>query len=374
MSRAPRSALLATSFLSALLLSACSATPAAAPPAPEVSVAEVTTGPVQLVDTLPGRVVAVRVAEIRPQVSGIIQKRLFTEGASVRAGEPLYQINPAPFRAEADSAAAALRRAEAVLGQAQIQRDRLKTLVETAAVSRQAFDNAEGALAQAEAEVGVAKANLARRNLDLGFATITAPISGRIGASKVTEGALVSATGGEPLAIVHQLDQVYVDVGQPAARFEAARGQGSTSVELLDASGQPLGLSGRLLFSEMVVDPGTGDLRARIEVDNPGGRLLPGMFVRARLPRGAQQTVLRVPQQAVFHAGGVAQLMIVGKDGVVATRAVKVGDVVDDHYIVEDGVRAGEQVVVVGRDKVRSGAPVKPTPWRAASQPSRPNA
>ncbi|HBF83573.1 MAG TPA: hypothetical protein DD420_27700 [Streptomyces sp.] len=195
MYRTTRAALLAAS--AALALASCSGADKAPPPAPpEVSVAPVTVGLVQLSDTLPGRVVAVRVAEIRPQVSGIIQRRLFTEGATVRAGQALYQINPAPFRAEVESAQAALQRAQATLNQAQVQRDRLKGLIDVDAVSRKTFDDAEAAFAQAAAEVGVARANLSRRNLDLSFATITAPISGRIGASSITEGALVSAAGG----------------------------------------------------------------------------------------------------------------------------------------------------------------------------------
>lgn len=371
MYRTPRAALLAAT--AAIALSACSAAKDAPPPPPaEVSVATVTVGSVQLSDTLPGRVVAARVAEIRPQVSGIIQRRLFTEGATVRAGQALYQINPAPFRADADSAQAALQRAQATLDQARVQRDRLKSLIDVDAVSRKTFDDAEAAVAQAAAEVGVARANLSRRNLDLSFATITAPISGRIGASSITEGALVSAAGGEPLATVHQLDQVYVDVSQPAARLEALRslGQGSSTVELLDADGKPLGLTGRLLFSEVVVDPGTGDLRARVLVDNASGRLLPGMFVRVRLPRGPEQLLMRAPQQAVVRTQGGAQVLVVKPDGKVEARTVRVGEVVDNQYVIEDGLRAGERVVVEGRDRARPDDTVKTKPWRAAAAPA----
>lgn len=371
MYRTPRATLLAA--VAALALASCSGADKAPPPPPsEVSVAPVTVGLVQLSDTLPGRVVAVRVAEIRPQVSGIIQRRLFTEGATVRAGQALYQINPAPFRAEVESAQAALQRAQATLNQAQVQRDRLKGLIDVDAVSRKTFDDAEAAFAQAAAEVGVARANLSRRNLDLSFATITAPISGRIGASSITEGALVSAAGGEPLAAVHQLDQVYVDVNQPAARLEALRslGQGSSTVELLDGDGKPLGLTGRLLFSEAVVDPGTGDLRARVLVDNAGGRLLPGMFVRVRLPRGPEQTLTRVPQQAVVRTQGGAQVLVVKADGKVEARTVRIGEVVDNQYVVEDGLREGERVVVEGRDRARPDETVNTKPWRAAATPA----
>lgn len=371
MHRVLRTSLTVTSAVAALSLASCSAKAPAAPAAgpPEVKVATVAAGDVQLTDTLPGRVVAFRVAEIRPQVSGIVQRRLFTEGALVRAGQPLYQINAAPFRAEAASASASLRRAEASRDLARVQRDRLRPLVEADAVSRQTFDDAEALLAQAEADVGVARANLARRNLDVGFATVTAPIGGRIGASSVTEGALVSATGGEPLASINQIGQVYVDVSQPAARMAALRelGQGSTTVELLDDAGQPLGLSGRLLFSDVVVDPATGDMRARVQVQNAGDRLLPGMFVRVRLPRGPQQSLLRVPQQAISRTGGKPQVLVVMADGKVQSRDVQLGDVVDNHYVVLGGVKAGERVVVEGQDRARPGAAVRPTPWRAAA-------
>jgi len=378
MPRALGNSLKATAAIVALSLAACSSKEgqvAAAGP-PVVKVATVSTGEVQITDTLPGRVVAFRVAEIRPQVSGLVQRRLFTEGALVRAGQPLYQINAAPFRAEAASASASLRRAEASRNLARVQRDRLRPLVEADAVSRQTFDEAEALLAQAEADVGVARANLARRTLDVGFATVTAPISGRIGASTVTEGALVSATGGEPLASINQIGQVYVDVSQPAARMVAVRelGQGSTTVELLDDAGQSLGLSGRLLFSDVVVDPATGDMRARVQVQNADDRLLPGMFVRVRLPRGPQQNLLRVPQQAVTHTGGKPQVLVVMADGKIQSRVVQLGDVVNNHYVVLSGVTAGERVVVEGQDRARPGVAVRPTPWRgsadAASSPA----
>lgn len=378
MPRAPRTLLIAPAAAALLALVGCgSAEQAASAAPPVVSVALATSGGVQLTDTLPGRVAALRVAEIRPQVSGVIQRRLFTEGAVVRTGQPLYQIDPAPFRAEAASAAAALRRAESIRDSARIQRDRLQPLLEADAVSQQAFDDAEAALSQAEAEVGVARANLARRNLDVGFSTVKAPIGGRIGASRVTEGALVNANGGEALATVNQIDQVYIDVFQPASRMEALRelGAGSTVVQLLDDAGRPLGVTGRLLFSELVVDPATGDMRARVLVDNAAARLYPGMFVRVSLPRGPEQSLLRVPQQAVFRAAGQSQVMVVSPDGKkVETRAVEVGDVYDNQYVVRSGLSAGDRVVVEGRDRVRPGAPVTAQPWRPAVRTTSPAA
>lgn len=371
MSRVLRPALLAATASTVLLLSACGGQPeAAASSESVVTVVKAEEGFLQLTDTLPGRVAAFRVAEIRPQVGGIIQRRLFTEGAMVRAGQPLYQINAAPYIAEAESAAAALRRAEAVAAQARAHRDRLQTLVDSDAISRQSFDDAEAALRQAEADVGVARAAHARRNLDVGFATVTAPISGRIGASTVTEGALVNATGGAPLSTVHQIDQVYVDVSQPASRMEALRqlGQGSATVELLDDDGQLLGLSGRLLFSDVAVDPATGDMKARVLVDNADGRLFPGMFVRVRMPRGPEQTVLRLPQQAVVHVGSQAQVVVVGDSGKAQVRPITVGEVVDNYYIVLSGLRAGETIVVEGQDRAVSGVAVKTKPWQPALQ------
>lgn len=329
-----------------------------------------TSGPIQLTDDLPGRVAPVRVAEIRAQVSGIVQRRMFAEGALVREGQPLFQINVAPFKAEADSASAALRRAEVIRDQARIQLDRLNLLLEADAVSRQAFDNAEGALAEAEAEVGVANANLARRKLDVGFATITSPISGRIGISNVTEGALVGQNDANPLATVLQTTEVYVDVSQPATRFASLReagGQGPESVQILDAGGLPLGLTGRLLFSEMVVDPGTANMKARIVVDNASQKLIPGMFVRARLARGPEKLLPRIPQQAVVFAGGKPQVMVVAQDNTAQVRDVEVGDVVENQYVVVRGIRAGESVVVEGRDRVMPAMPVQATPWQPAA-------
>lgn len=351
-----------------VLLSACGAkTDEAAPPPTVVAVATVTEGPVQLADSLPGRVVAVRTAEIRAQVGGIVQRKLFTEGALVRAGQPLFQINAAPFRAETDSAAAALQRAVAVRDRAKLQVDRLTSLLAADAVSRQAYDDAAAELAQAQADVAAGQAALARRRLDVGFATVTAPISGRIGASSITEGALVGAADATALATIHQINQVYVDVRQPASRLETLRGagQGSSLVEILDGEGQPTGLTGRLLFSELSVDPATGDVTVRVLVDNASQRLLPGMFVRARLPRGAEQVLPRIPQQAVVRNGAQATVMVVSADGKAGSRRVELGDVVDGQYVVLSGLKAGERVVIEGQDRVQPDQKVSVRPWQA---------
>ena len=357
----------------AALLAACGAKQEEGEtPPPTVAVATVSSGTVQLSDSLPGRVVAYRTAEIRAQVGGIVQRKLFTEGSVVRAGQPLFQINAAPFRADAESASAALQRARAARDRAKLQVDRLDSLLGTDAISRQAYDNAVADLAQADADVAQAQASLARRRLDVGFATITAPISGRIGASAITEGALVGTTDAAPLATVHETGRVYIDVKQPATRLEALRnaGRGPDTVEILDRDGEPMGLTGRLLFSEMSVDPATGEVTVRVLVDNADQRLLPGMFVRARLPRGPEQTLPMVPQQAVTQKGDKASVMVVGQDRVPVQREVTVGDVVDGHYVVLSGLNVGERIVVEGLDRLAAGQAVSVRPWKAPTQPA----
>lgn len=353
-----------------VLLAACGAKPeqdASSPPTVAVAVATVETATVQLSDDLPGRVVAYRTAEIRPQVGGIVQRKLFTEGAFVRAGQPLFQINAAPFRADADSASAAMQRAVAVRDRARLQVDRLAPLLAADAVSRETYDNAAAELAQAQAEVAAGQATLARRRLDVGFATVTAPISGRIGASSITEGALVGAADAAALATIHQINQVYVDVRQPASRLETLRrsGQGSGVVEILDSEGKAIGLTGRLLFSDLSVDPATGDVTVRVLVDNASQRLLPGLFVRARLPRGAAQPRPSIPQQAVVRNGAQATVMVVTADGKAASRVVAVGDVIDGRYVVLSGLKAGERVIVEGQDRVQPDQVVVARPWKA---------
>lgn len=341
-----------------------------APPVAEVTIATATSAPVQLTDDLPGRVVAYRIAEIRPQVGGLIERRLFVEGAEVSAGAPLFQINPAPFRADLETAAGALRRAEAARGQARTQVERLRPLIEGDAISRQSFDNAAAAYEQAEADVTAARATVQRRRLDLGFATITAPISGRIGASAVTEGALVSQGETTALATVQQIDKVYVDVRQPAARLAELRkmgGGGDAMADILNADGAPTGLRGKILFSELLVDPGTGDLRARVLVENAGQTLLPGMFARVRLPRGVPQRLVRTPQQAVFVAGGKPQVMVLDAKGAPQTRPVVLGPVVEGQYVVLEGLNVSDRVVVEGRDRIQPGAPLKTSAWKPAS-------
>ncbi|WP_168072737.1 efflux RND transporter periplasmic adaptor subunit [Caulobacter sp. SSI4214] len=366
--------LAATLILSASTLAACGRREvgASAPP-PEVAVAAAELATVTPVDDLPARVVAFRTAEIRPQVSGVVRRRLFTQGGEVRAGQPLFQIDPAPYQAEAAGAQAALSRAIAVADRAKAQVSRLGPLVEADAISRQSYDDAVSAKIQAEADLDAARATLRRRGVELSFATVTAPISGRIGEAQVTEGALVAAGGGGPMATVQQIDQVYIDVRQPSARLEALRamtgGGAGLEVEILTPSGAPYPRKGRILFSGVTVDPATGDAVARVQIDNPDRALLPGMFVRARLPRAPIQNAVLAPQQAVLRdSGGKPIVSLVNAKGRVETRAVEVGDVVGGHYVVTRGLKAGDRVIVEGQDRVSAGVLVKAVPFQMAGR------
>ncbi|NNG50690.1 efflux RND transporter periplasmic adaptor subunit [Sphingomonas sanguinis] len=355
----------------AALLSGCSAEAPVAPADP-VTVLTMRVAPTQVTaaDELPGRVVAFRTAEIRPQVGGIIQRRLFEQGAAVRPGQILFQISPAPYRAEADTAQATVQKASAAYARARAQADRLKPLVAADAISRQSYDDAVAAREQAGAELAEARATLRRRRIDLDFSRVTAPIAGRIGSANVTEGALVTAADATPLATIQQIDRVYVDVRQPAERYAELRAQGAAAwpVEILTASGQSHPVQGRILFSGIAVDPGTGDALVRVEVPNPGERLLPGMFVRARLPRATMPAALTVPQQAVTRAGdGTPQVSVVDGQDRVHLRRVTLGPLVGSRYVIPSGLRAGETVIVEGQDRVQPGTPVKQRPWRGGA-------
>lgn len=369
--------------LAASLLAACGMEAGEMPPAPPPAVTVTTLKPEALTvsEDFPGRVAALRVAEIRPQVSGIVQRRLFQEGAEVRAGQPLFAINAAPFQAEAAIAAAALQRAEAALARAQQQHDRLAPLARAEAVSRQAFDDATTERDLAAADVAQARATHRRRQLDLAFSTVEAPIAGRIDQALQTEGALVAATDATPLARIVQIDQVYVDVRQPAAalaslrrrletagkgRAEAGAGAG-VPVTVLGADGAPLDLKARVLFSGMSVDAGTGDVLMRVLVDNPRRELLPGMFVRARLSSSAYDQALRVPQQAVQRGAMGTQVWVLSGTGEARRVTVQLGELIDRHYRVSAGLRAGDRVVVTGMDRLVEGVKTQVVASEAAS-------
>jgi multidrug efflux system membrane fusion protein len=345
-----------------------------------VTVLSVKPETVILVDELPGRVAAFRTAEIRPQVGGILEKRLFDQGSEVTAGQVMFQINADVFKAEVASAAAALQRAEAGVVRSQGKYDRAKQLVPTNAISREAFDDTAADLAQAKANVAEAQATLQRRNLDLAFATVRAPISGRTGQALVSEGALASVSSTNPLAIIQQIDQVYVDVRQPATQIDVIR-EGARSGQLDDASKVPVAIfaasgkaypvTGRALFSDISVDPGTGNVTVRVEVQNPDRILLPGMYVRARMPRGVRHNALLVPQEAVVRdPAGAPQLVVIDDRKRAARRTVALGEVVDRRYIVTSGLKAGETVVVQGQDRIKNDAVVEVVPFAAAAAPA----
>ncbi|WP_295556588.1 efflux RND transporter periplasmic adaptor subunit [uncultured Stenotrophomonas sp.] len=353
----------------ALAMTACSAPEATPEATPRVSV--VTVGPqvVQRDDELPGRVAAVRTAQIRAQVGGIVQRRLFDQGAEVSAGQALFQIDPAAFRADVDSALAALQRSEAALGRSRVQSQRLHALAAAQAVSQQHRDDASAEYEQARAAVNEARAILARRQLDLRYATVSAPIAGRIDQALVTEGALVGVADAEPMAVVQQIDQVYVDVRQPAAQLESlqrsAAGGGELPVTIIGAAGKPLSERGQMLFSGINVDARTGDVILRILVDNPQRQLLPGMYVRAKVPRGAPASALTVPQQAVLRsAGGQAYAWVIGGDGKAVIRTLEVDGSVDRQWLVRTGLKAGEKVVVEGQERLQEGVVVDARDWQ----------
>ena len=354
----------------ALVLAACGQPEVdSAAPAPLVSTVLVAPSQLDLTEDLPGRVEALRVAEIRPQVSGIVQQRLFDQGREVRAGQPLFQINAAPFSADRDTAAAALQRAEAALTRAQLQTKRLAPLVETDAISRQVYDDAVSQRDQATADVAQAKASLARKQLDLKYATVDAPISGRIDQALVTEGALVSSTDSNPMARIQQIDKVYVDVRRPASSLESLQealgkhgvdaGRG-LPVTILRSNGSPYEVTGQILFSGINVDAGTGDVLLRVQVDNAKRLLLPGMFVRARVPLARYADALTVPQQAVVRLGGKAHVWTIDDKNLAHLTPVELGELIERSYRIVSGLEKGQRIAVEGMERLVEGAAVTP--------------
>jgi membrane fusion protein (multidrug efflux system) len=354
----------------------------AEPPAGKgpVPVTVVTLAPetVTLKRELPGRVSPFLVAEVRPQVDGIVARRLFTEGGLVKEGQPLYQIEDATYRADSESANASLARADATLVTAQLNARRSAELVKLDAVSKQDDENAAAALRLAEADVKAARAAVERANVVLGYARITAPISGRIGKSTVTQGALVTANQAAALATVQQLDPVYVDLTQSSAELLELRralaagtltGTRDLPVRILLEDGTEYDLAGTLAFSDVTVDPTTGSFALRVVVPNPRNVLLPGMYVRAVVGDGERQNALLVLQQGVTHdPKGDTTAMVVGKDGNVELRPVVVSRAIGDKWLVESGLVAGDRVIVEGLQKIRAGAPVQATEVGAAAQ------
>jgi len=357
------------------ILAACSSTePAAQSTPPEVGVVTLHPQPVTITTDLPGRMVAYRIAEVRPQVSGVILKRLFTEGSEVKAGQQLYQIDPAPFQANLESAQASLARARATLKSAALLTQRYKPLVEAHAVSQQDYDNAAAAQDQAAADIALAKAAVDTAHINLAYTRVFSPISGRTGRSSVTEGALVDANQRTALVVVQQLDPIYVDVTQPSTMLlrlqrEFAGGQlkkvgeSEARAQLILEDNTLYEQSGKLQFAEVAVDTGTGSVTLRAVFPNPQHILLPGMFVHERIEEGVNERGLLVPQRAITHnARGEATTMVVGADDAVSTRVIKTERAIGDQWLVSDGVAAGDRVIVVGLQRLGSGVvKVKPT-------------
>lgn len=364
---------LALSLAIGLSLSACGGGEPEAPQGGpgQVTVTTLKTEQVGLTRELPGRTQAFLVAEVRPQVNGIVARRLFTEGGVVKAGQALYQLDDASYRAQANTARAQLARAEATAHAARLSARRIGELAKIDAVSQQDLENAVAAQQQADADVGAARASLDAANVTLGYARITAPISGRIGKSTVTQGALVNAGQAEALATVQQLDPIYVDLSQSSAellqlRRELAAGRLQDNqqlpVSILLEDGSTFDHKGTLEFSEVSVDPGTGSFGLRVKVDNPEGVLMPGMYVRAVIGGGVRNDALLVPMQGIARdPKGDTTAMVVGKDGKVEVRPVKVSRALGDKWLVEDGLKAGDKVIVEGLQKIGPGMPVQAT-------------
>jgi membrane fusion protein (multidrug efflux system) len=346
------------------------------PPA-AVSVVTVAAEPIPIQNELPGRIAPTRIAEVRPRVSGIIVERVFEQGSMVKQGDVLYRIDPEPFRLRVESARATLQRAEAVRLQARQEANRQSELRERKVASGQQYDNAVAVLAQAEADVAAARAGLSSAELDLQYAEVKAPISGRIGRALITEGALVSANGSENLATIQQLDPVYADFTQSASQLLELRralkvgaltssDPGEATVRLLMDDGREYPHAGRLLFSEAAVDATTGQVTLRGEFPNPDGDLLPGMYVRVVIEQGIQPNAIAVPQQAVQRdAGGQAQIYVVADDGSTELRAVQAGRVQGSRWVIDRGLNPGDRVIVEGFQKIRPGAKVQPQAWNA---------
>ena len=379
-------------LLLALTLAACgggSSAPggpaAGGAPPPPVGVVIVQPQPVALQTELPGRVEALRVAQVRARVNGVVQQRLFREGSDVRAGQPLFRIDPAPYQAALDSARASLMRAEAALAQARLTAERYRPLAEARAISEQEYAVARAAQQTAEADVAAGQAAVQTARINLGYAQVTAPIAGRIGRALVTEGALVSAAEATPLALIQQVGSVYVNFTQSSSevlRLRKARAAGTVqpaagnggdavAVHVLLEDGSALPRAGRLLFSDLTVDASSGQVTLRAEVPNPDGLLLPGQYVRVRLTQGTLPAAVLLPQQAVTRSDQGDTVLVLGEGNKPGPRAVQVAGAQDGHWVITGGLQAGDRVIVDGFQKMFvPGAPVTPVPWQPAGAAS----
>jgi membrane fusion protein (multidrug efflux system) len=368
----------AAAILALLAVAACDGKPGAgaanaapaAPPPPQVSVITLRHQAAPVTTVLPGRTSAYRVAEVRPQVGGVLRERLFTEGQEVTAGQPLFRIDPAPFQASLETAEASLARAQATAQSAELTVNRYRPLVRARAVSQQDFDLAEAALHQAQADVSSAQASVDTARINLGYTVVNSPIDGRTGRSSVTVGALVTASQSSPLVTVTQLNPIYVDMTQPSAALLRQRrdiAEGVLRRDVADRAAAALILEdgteyphrGEIQFSEVIVDQGTGSVTLRAVFPNPDGLLLPGMFVRARVEEGTIDQALLVPQQAVLRTPrGEPMAYVVNAQDVVEQRILKTSRAIGTDWLVTDGLAAGDRVVMEGVQRIRPGAKV----------------
>lgn len=369
----------------ALLLAACGAAgrPGGPPPgyAPQVTVVTLKAQPVTLTRELPGRTSAYLVADVRPQVSGILKQRLFTEGGFVKLGQPLYEIDDAIYRAQYNNARATLQKAEASAEAARLSAERNAELIKIDAVSRQDNENAIATLGSAQADVAAAQASLDSAKVNLEYAHIVSPITGQIGKSAVTQGALVTADQATAMATVQQLDPIYIDVNQSSTEWlqlkqeiDAGRvesGGSGTPAKILLENGTDYGQQGKLQFTDVTVDPTTGNFLLRVLVPNPNHVLMPGMYVRAVVNEGMLREGILVPQQGVTRdPKGNATALVVGGDGKVAPREVKVTRTIGDQWLVDAGLSAGDRVITEGLQKVQPGMPVQAVEAGAAPPPA----
>lgn len=354
-----------------------------APPPSEVGVVTTAFTSVALSTELPGRTEAYRIAQVRARVAGIVQKINFAEGSDVKADQALFQIDDAPYKASLSSTQASLAKAQANLNQAQSLAERYKPLIQANAISQQEYVSAQAAFQQAQADVAVATANIETAQLNVNYAAVRSPISGRVGRALVTEGALVGQGEVTPLAVVQQVDPIFVNFTQSAndvmrlrstlasGKLQSTHSEQASSVRLLLEDGSFYPLKGLLLFSDLTVDSGTGQVTLRAKFPNPKGLLLPGMYVRVQTQQATAAKAILLPQQAVLRSGESDSVKVVAADGKVATRKVKLNGSQEGQWIVLEGLNEGEMVVAEGFQKMKGEAPVKPVAWKPAPAAER---
>lgn len=356
------------SLVLAIAVGGCTPASDTQAPAPvKVSTETLQATPLAISSELSGRIAAPRIAQVNARVAGVVLKSVFEQGSEVKQGDVLFHIDPAPLQADLDSALAGLKRAQADASRARMQEQRYRQLVSGNAISAQEYDNARAAARQAEADVAANQATVQRARLNLGYATVTAPISGRIGRALVTEGALVGQNESTPLALIQQLDPVHVDLTQSARELNELRralrsgqlqqlGPDQAKVTLLQDDGSTYPLPGKLLFSDITVNPGTGQILLRSEFPNPDLDLLPGSFVRVRLEQAMVQQGISVPQRSIQrNSAGLPQVLLVDDELRVHLKTVQLGRVINNRWIVTDGLKSGDRIVVEGLQHARPG-------------------